>query len=113
MQIAPGDLVLWLFVVGGLAAFAGIFYFVWAGLKRDHATGEYDFTWGVAIVALFLMGFAPGLVGVGLYLTIDRGYPLYVLVGAAFLGLAVFVVLGWAVSVQTVEAGVVTVMGLA
>jgi len=79
MQIAPGDLVLWLFVVGGLAAFAGIFYFVWAGLKRDHATGEYDFTWGVAIVALFLMGFAPGLVGVGLYLTIDRGYPLYVL----------------------------------
>ena len=113
MQIASGDVIFWSFVVGGLAAFAGIFYFVWAGLKRDHATGEYDFTWGVAIVALFLMGFAPGLVGVGLYLAIDRGYPLYVLVGAAFLGLGVFAVLGWVVSVRTVEAGVVTTMSVA
>jgi len=113
MQIAPGDLVLWLFVVGGLAAFAGIFYFVWAGLKRDHATGEYDFTWGVAIVALFLMGFAPGLVGVGLYLTIDRGYPLYVQPGPPSSASPSSSSSGWAVSVQTVEAGVVTVMGLA
>lgn len=111
MQILLGDVLFGLFILGGLAAFAGIFYFLWKGLKQDHQTGTYDFTWGVAIVVLFLLGFAPGLVGVGLYLTVDRGYPTYLAAGAAFLALGIVIVLGWAVSTATVETSAELAMG--
>lgn len=69
-----------LFLLGVVAAILSLIYFVLRGLQQDHRTGEYHFTWGVGIVALFLMGLAPGVVGLGLYLTIEKRYPIYWLV---------------------------------
>ncbi|WP_440766607.1 hypothetical protein [Natronorubrum sp. DTA7] len=78
------------FLLGILAAVLAAIYFVFRRLQDDHATGEYHFTWAVGIVVLFLLGLAPGFVGLGLYLTIEREYPLYWLVLCLLL---VFVIL--------------------
>lgn len=77
-----------LFVLGAVAAGIALVYFLVRGLQQDHETEEYHFTWGVGIVGLFLLGLAPGVVGLGLYLTVEKGYPFYWLV------LCLFVVFG-------------------
>ena len=66
-----------LFILGVVAAVIALIYFLFRGLQQDHETGEYHFTWGVGIVLLFLLGLAPGFVGLGLYLIVEKGYPLY------------------------------------
>lgn len=66
-----------LLVFAVVAAAIALLYFLIQGLRRDHETGEYHFTWGVGIVVLFLLGLAPGFVGLGLYLTVEREYPVY------------------------------------
>ena len=76
-MVLPVDFPPSLFLLGIAAAFLGLLYFLYQGLRRDHTTGQYRFTWGLSIVGLFLMGFAPGLVGLGLYLTVERRYSLY------------------------------------
>jgi len=86
----PFGLPAWVFVLALVSATLGLVYFLWVGLREDHQTGDYHFTWGVGVVALFLLGFAPGLVGLGLYLTVEHGYPVYWLL---VLGLAAFVVI--------------------
>ncbi len=100
-----------LLFVGLFAAVLVLIYFVFRHLQRDHQTGEYHFTWAIGIVALFLLGFAPGFIGLGLYLTIEKGYPLYWLVVCLFVVLAISVFAGfglYAVSVpeSTVLASV-------
>lgn len=79
-----------LFVLGTVAAVLALLYFLFRGLQQDYEAGEYHFTWGVGIVVLFVLGLAPGFVGLGLYLTIEKGYPLYWLV----LGLLFALVIG-------------------
>lgn len=98
----PGSL----FLYGIVGALVAATYFVVRGLQSDHATGDYRFTWGVGIVALFLMGFAPGVVGVGLYLTVEANYPLYWLVLCLLVAFTVVAVAGAAVYTGT-ETGVV------
>lgn len=80
----------WLVVLAVTGALLGLVYFLSLAVRQDHRTGEYHFTWGVGVVALFLMGFAPGLVGLGLYLTVERGWPLFWL-AALLLGALVVV----------------------
>jgi hypothetical protein len=75
-------------ILGAIAAGIALLYFLIRGLRQDHETGEYHFTWGVGIVVLFLLGLAPGFVGLGLYLTVERDYPFY------WLALCLLVVLG-------------------
>jgi len=87
MVVDPG-LLIPLLVLGAVAAVVALLYFLVRGLQQDHETGEYHFTWGVGIVVLFLLGLAPGFIGLGLYLTIERGLPLY------WLALCLLVVLG-------------------
>lgn len=88
--------------IGG--AIVGLTYFVYRGLREDHETGEYEFTWGVAVVVLFLMGFAPGLVGVGLYLVVERGYP------AHWAWIAVVLAVVLLVAVASISLSVATVV---
>ncbi|MCU4740973.1 hypothetical protein OB955_13265 [Halobacteria archaeon AArc-m2/3/4] len=83
-----------LLVLGVAAAFAALVYFLFRGLQQDHETGEYHFTWAVGIVALFLLGFAPGIVGFGLYLTVERGYPIHWLVVCLLVVFVVLAILG-------------------
>ena len=54
-----------LFILGVVAAVIALIYFLFRGLQQDHETGEYHFTWGV------------GIVGLGLYLIVEKGYPFY------------------------------------
>lgn len=82
-------------LLGVLAAVVALIYFLFRELQDDHETGEYHFTWAVGIVALFLMGFGPGLVGLGLYLTIERGYPLYWLVVGLLVAFLIVAILGF------------------
>jgi hypothetical protein len=105
IRIPPAVLLL-----GVLAAAITLGYFVIRGLRDDHATGDYHFTWGVGVVVLFLLGLAPGFVGLGLYLTVERGYPLYWLV-VALVG-AVLVLLLVSAGVGTdIDASVVGTAG--
>lgn len=98
-SVLPG-----LVLLGFVAAIATLAYFLYRGLRTDHETGEYAFTWGVGVVVLFLMGFAPGLVGAGLYFVVERGYPAHwAWLGIVF-GLAVVVVAGYAFSAGTLTA---------
>lgn len=76
MVVNPGMLNT-LLVLGVVAAVIALIYFLFRGLQQDHETGEYHFTWGVGVVVLFLLGLAPGFVGLGLYLTIEKNYPSY------------------------------------
>ena len=92
----------WLFILGLLAAVVAVLYFVVRELEHDHATGDYHFTWGLGIVSLFLLGFAPGLVGVGLYLTVEREFPLHWLVGFVVIALVVIAAVGYGVQVTAV-----------
>lgn len=80
----PGALFLLGVVVGVIAAI----YFVIRSLRRDHERGDFHFTWGVGVVVLFLLGFAPGGVGLGLFLTVERHFPVYWLVLAFAVALA-------------------------
>jgi hypothetical protein len=97
---------IWLVALAFLSAVVGLGYFLFSGLRSDHATGDYHFTWGIGVVLLFLMGFAPGLVGLGLYLTVERGFPTYWLVSLVVLALVVLtlVSLGVETSVTATEA---------
>lgn len=79
-MVGSGEVLNALLILGVVAAVLAVGYFVVRGLQQDHATGEHHFTWGVSIVVLFLLGLLPGIVGVGLYLTVEKGYPLYWLV---------------------------------
>lgn len=88
-------------VLGFGGALVGLAYFVYRGLQTDHETGDYEFTWGVAVVLLFLMGFGPGLVGAGLYLVVERDYPAHWAWLGIVLGLGVLVVAGYAFSTGT------------
>lgn len=87
-----------LIILGIVAAVVALAYFVLSGLRRDHATGDYHFTWGVGIVLLFLLGFVPGIVGLGLYLTVEKHYPIYWLVFCLLVGGSILLVAGTGVN---------------
>jgi len=93
MVVATGTLQV-LGVLGVLAGVSAFAYFLFRGMQSDHETGEYHFTWGVGVVVLFLLGLAPGFVGVGLYLTVERGYPTYWLVACLLVVVAILVLAG-------------------
>lgn len=86
-----------LFWLGLIAAIVALLYFVTRGLQQDHTTGDYHFTWGVGVVMLFLLGLVPGFVGVGLYLTIEKQYPIQWLVLCLSIAIAVLLITGAAV----------------
>lgn len=94
-------------LVGILTAIATLVYFLFRELQQDHETGEYHFTWGCGIVVLFLLGLAPGFVGLGLYLTIQRQYPLYWLVLCLFVVVLIVSFVSYGVYTD-IETGVVT-----
>lgn len=94
-------------VLGAVAASIALLYFLVRGLQQDHETGEYHFTWGVGIVVLFLLGLAPGIVGLGLYLTVEKDYPFYWLV------LCLLVVLGLGAIGLSAVTGISTTTGSA
>lgn len=99
--------------IAGLAvgsAVVALSYFLFAELRRDHETGQYHFTWGVGVVALFFMGFAPGLVGLGLYLAVERGYPVYWLLALILAATLVVAAIGYGVEVSTAESVVPTAL---
>ncbi len=83
-----------LFVGGALVAWT-----VFRVTRHEHESKEYAWTWAIGIGILFLMGVGPALVGIGLYLAIERGYPLYWLLAFAAVGFIV--------------AGVLAIMGFA
>lgn len=89
------------------AAVLTLGYFFYREFRRDHETGDHHFTWGVGIVVLFVLGIAPGLVGLGLYLTTERGYPVHWLVVFAVVAVLVANALTYGVDTSTVSAGVV------
>jgi len=93
----------WLLVLAVASAIGAVGYFLFVELRRDHDTGEYNFTWGVGVVVLFLLGFAPGLVGLGLYLTVERDYPLHWLL--ALVGAALAVVTAASLGVEVTASG--------
>ncbi|WP_164471593.1 hypothetical protein [Halosimplex salinum] len=99
----------WIGVLAVGSAVVALTYFLVRGLRDDHATGQYHFTWGVGVVVLFLMGFAPGLVGLGLYLAVERGYPVYWLIGLVVAALLVVTAVSLGVDVST--TGSVAVAG--
>lgn len=96
-----------LVVLGLITAALALTYFVLRGLQQDHQTSEYHFTWGVGIVVLFLLGFAPGFIGLGLYLTVEKHYPIYWLVLCLFVVIFILLITGTGVFTDT-EAGVLT-----
>ncbi|WP_136716358.1 hypothetical protein [Halorientalis salina] len=91
------------------AAVLTLAYFFYREFRRDHRTGEHHFTWGVGVVALFLLGIAPGLVGLGLYLTTERGYPVHWLVAFAVVALVVVSALSYGVDTTT-SSGVIGIL---
>jgi|GEM_PF-1306947 len=93
----------WLVALAVVSAVGAVGYFLFVELRRDHDAGEYHFTWGVGVVALFLLGFAPGLVGLGLYLTVERDYPVYWLL--ALVGGALVVVTAASLGVEVTASG--------
>ncbi len=98
--------------LGTLALSAGVLtlgYFFYREFRRDHETGDHQFTWGVGIVVLFVLGIAPGIVGLGLYLTTERGYPVHWLVVFTLVALLVVNVLTYGVTTDPVSAGVARV----
>jgi hypothetical protein len=103
---------LWLVTLSLLAAVAGLLYFLVSGLRADHETGEYRFTWGIGVVVLFLLGFAPGLVGLGLYLTVERNYPVYWLVAFVAGSLVVVTLVSYGVQTTTVAESASNVVGV-
>lgn len=101
LPVSVSELLLFLGIVA--ATIVGV-VFIYRGVSRDHKVGKYHFSWAVGLVLLFLLGFAPGLVGLGLYLTVERKYPpkvMFALVGATLL--LVFV-LGAAVFTDAADA---------
>lgn len=65
----------------------------WLWHARDSMTassGEYTTAWLLGCGALVLMGGAPGLVGIALYLTVERDLPVDALVVISVLSLVVF-----------------------
>ena len=102
-----------LLVVGVLFLAAALTaYLMFRITEAEHETREYAWTWAIAIGILFLMGVGPALVGIGLYLTVERGYPFYWLllfaaVGFVIAGVLVMVGLGVYdyTEVTTVTAG--------
>lgn len=98
-----------LLALGVAAALVGFVYLVYRELRADYETGEYQFTWGVGIVTLFLLGFAPGLVGLGLYVTVERGYPIHWLFASVVASLLVIGVVAYGVNTTTTTTTVETV----
>jgi len=94
-----------LLILGVVAAVIALSYFLFRGLQQDHETGEYHFTWGVGIVVLFVLGLAPGFVGLGLYLTVQKGYPFYWLVLFLLIGLVIVAIGLSAVTTVSPTAG--------
>lgn len=78
---------------------AAVTYTMFRVAQDEHESREYAWTWAIGIGVLFLMGIGPALVGVGLYLAIERGYPLYWLLALAAAGIVV--------------AGVLAILGMA
>lgn len=94
----------WLFGLGVAAAVVGIIYLIYAGFRDDHETGNYHFTWGVGVVSLFLLGFAPGLVGLGLYATVERDFPVHWLFVSVLTAVLIVALFGYGVTTaSTVE----------
>lgn len=73
-------------------------YLTYKITKREHEDREYALTWAIGIGFLFLMGIGPAAVGIGLYLTVERNYPLYWLLALAVAGLLASVGLTLAVT---------------
>ena len=79
-----------LLLLGALfLAAASVAYLMFRVTKEEHETREYAWTWAIAIGILFFMGIGPALVGVGLYLAVERGYPFYWLLLFAAGGLVI------------------------
>ena len=95
LAVGPSVLVL---VALTLAA-AAVSYVMFRVTREEHESREYAWTWAIAIGVLFLMGIGPALVGIGLYLTVERDYPLYWLLALAAVGILV--------------AGVLAIVGMA
>ncbi|MFC4450304.1 hypothetical protein [Halorussus aquaticus] len=93
-----------LFVLGVAAATVGLVVLAYREFRADYRTGEYHFTWGVGVVTLFLLGFAPGLVGLGLYATVERNYPMHWLFASVVGALVVIGVVGYGVDTATVTS---------
>ena len=94
--------------LGTLALSAGVLtlgYFFYREFRRDHETGDHQFTWGVGIVVLFVLGIGPGIVGLGLYLTTERGYPVHWLVVFTAVALLVVNVLTFGVDATSMSVG--------
>lgn len=94
-MISPNALVLAVLVFGATA----VAYTMFRITQAEHESREYAWTWAIGIGLLFLMGIGPALVGIGLYLAVERGYPLYWLLAFAVVGLiiaGVFALLGMA-----------------
>jgi drug/metabolite transporter (DMT)-like permease len=102
-MVLPVDFPPGLFLLGVAAAFLGLLCFLYQGLRRDHTTGQCHFTWGLSIVGLFLMGFALGLVGFDLYLTVERRYSPYWPSVFVLVALSLVAVLGF--GIDTVRPG--------
>ncbi|SNR25505.1 hypothetical protein [Halorubrum vacuolatum] len=89
-------------------AAAAVTYVMFQLTREEHESREYAWTWAIAIGILFLMGIGPALVGIGLYLTIERGYPLYWLLALAAVGIivaGVLAIFGMAVYVEETVVG--------
>lgn len=84
-MISWNVLVLGVLVLGA----AVVTYTMFRVAQAEHESREYAWTWAIGVGVLFLMGIGPALVGVGLYLAIERGYPLYWLLALAAVGIVV------------------------
>lgn len=105
-MVGSGAILNALLILGVIGALLAVGYFVFRGLQQDHSTGEYHFTWGVSIVVLFLLGLLPGIVGGGLYLTVEKGYPLYWLILCLVIVSGLVILAGASLSTD-IEAGVI------
>ncbi len=95
LAVGPSALALALLALVG----ATVSYAMFQVTREEHESREYAWTWAIAIGVLFLMGIGPALVGIGLYLTVERDYPLYWLLALAAVGIIV--------------AGVLAIFGMA
>jgi cytochrome c oxidase assembly factor CtaG len=62
----------------------------WTTMELSPSDGEHTLAWLLGCLALVTMGGAPLLVGIGLYLTVERDAPLDALVIVVLLSVATF-----------------------
>ncbi|QRY22489.1 hypothetical protein JT689_10805 [Halobacterium sp. GSL-19] len=82
-------------LVGVIAVIVLALLSYWLWHAKDSMTassGENTTAWLLGCGALVLMGGAPGLVGIDLYLTVERDLPVDALIITSILSLAVFAI---------------------